>query len=857
MIPVREVRDTATVASPGLPPVAKRRKRTTACDICKHKKIRCDGGQPGRRCVQCSDYNRECTYEEATSASDKVLSKTYITKLETRIERLEQLLSKSICPRCGSSTAAHSSESDTLLRGINPFEQVSHSLDEQQSSTQTPSDSTSDDLEASDDEVSNHCSLIQNIRGTHLNHEPVRFLGKSSNANLLRDVFNTKGEPYVEGDPHLPHGRYHRPQFWNSHPWLRSDARGGFHLYGPEAFPEPDLMHTLIDLYFIQLNTYMPLLHRPTFEAEISDGLHLRDPKFGATVLVVCAVGARFSEDPRVYLEGYEDDPLSRGWKWFNSVQTIQQPWLCLPNLYHVQLCCLMIQFLESTSAFQASWMLIGIGIRMAQDVGAHERGMYTGQHRAEEELWKRAFWILVVMDRAISAITGRPCAMQDEDFDLDLLTECDDEYWMNPDPDLAFKQPPGKPSTIAFFNCLIRLTQILAFAQRTIYSGKKLKTLMGIGPEWEEKIVRELDSALNRWLDTIPEHLRWDPNQEDPIFMNQSAHLFVNHNQIQIFIHRPYMQSPNKPTFQTFPSLAICTNAARASIHALDIQYKRTGFLLFSVQTSLFTSAIVLLLNVWGSRRSGRPVNLAKEIEDVQKCIDIQKIAEKHWYFCGRGRDILHELAYVGDLPPLTQSPFPSRKRDQEGAVIEDRNPADGHSSFLNPAPVRSDDGHSSQMPSVTVSCPRVDLANDRQLAPNSQNDSEEEFQQTNFVTTAADHRNLLGQNGFGLSPDPLVPSFWQAHNDELDNLTFPSTSDSTTAMGDANANAHQPSYPVDSNRIPDRQAGGAFWPMSPTNDDTLAMLMSMPMGFEWNDWDAYLNVMSDMNDTTSAGTS
>lgn len=60
--------------------------------------------------------------------------------------------------------------------------------------------------------------------------------------------------------------------------------------------------------------------------------------------------------------------------------------------------------------------------------------------------------------------------------FDLDLPTECDDEYWMHPDPEQAFKQPPGTPSSIAFFNCYIRLHQILAFALRTIVSPRRLR---------------------------------------------------------------------------------------------------------------------------------------------------------------------------------------------------------------------------------------------------------------------------------------------------------------------------------------------------------------------------------------------
>ena len=91
-------------------------------------------------------------------------------------------------------------------------------------------------------------------------------------------------------------------------------------------------------------------------------------------------------------------------------------------------------------------------------------------------------------MDRVTSFALGRPCAIQDEEsvngfvyvkanadyrcrYDIDLMTEVDDEYWTNPDPALAFKQPPGKPSKIAFVNQLNRLLKVLAFASRTIVS--------------------------------------------------------------------------------------------------------------------------------------------------------------------------------------------------------------------------------------------------------------------------------------------------------------------------------------------------------------------------------------------------
>ena len=92
---------------------------------------------------------------------------------------------------------------------------------------------------------------------------------------------------------------------------------------------------------------------------------------------------------------------------------------------------------------------------------------------------------VLLSLDRFISSLTGRPCSLNDEEyvfnsflkffpslikdffsFDLDLPIECDDEYWDN-----EFQQPSGKPSSITYFNCFLRLMDIFAYAMRLIVS--------------------------------------------------------------------------------------------------------------------------------------------------------------------------------------------------------------------------------------------------------------------------------------------------------------------------------------------------------------------------------------------------
>ena len=74
-------------------------------------------------------------------------------------------------------------------------------------------------------------------------------------------------------------------------------------------------------------------------------------------------------------------------------------------------------------------------------------------------------------------------------------IEEVDEEYWDRPIPaGGGSRQPRDIPSNMAFFNCSLRLGQILSFALRTIYTINKSKVLLGfIGPHWEQHIVAEL----------------------------------------------------------------------------------------------------------------------------------------------------------------------------------------------------------------------------------------------------------------------------------------------------------------------------------------------------------------------------
>ena len=95
----------------------------------------------------------------------------------------------------------------------------------------------------------------------------------------------------------------------------------------------------LVDLYFVNLNPLVPLLHRPSFERKIAQGVHIRDPAFGTAYLLVCAAASRYSDDSRVLLDGVKGEmaELSAGWRYFQQVQMVRRTLLGSPSLEDLQ----------------------------------------------------------------------------------------------------------------------------------------------------------------------------------------------------------------------------------------------------------------------------------------------------------------------------------------------------------------------------------------------------------------------------------------------------------------------------------------------------------------------------------------
>ncbi|KAJ6578197.1 fungal-specific transcription factor domain-containing protein [Mycena capillaripes] len=627
--------------------VAKQKRVQRACDMCRRKKRRCDGGE---RCDHCTKHNFICTYIDPSttgpippttqahnlpnsSSSSLGSNRSYVEALENRLKTVEAFLEK-----------AKSEQSP----GVQLITNAIHRLN---SPFPAPH---SDDLTFADIEETFRALDIDNTAAQG-------FQGKSSGAMLVKaamDLRNGNKKNKAAQDLtayEIPASIPNTIKAWEA---PASDPPPNY------AFPDDDLLTSLISLYFENVNTFLPLLHRPTFDTAVSQNFHRTHSGFAKTVLLVCAVGARYSIDPRVSIP---DTPAAEtaGWKWFDQVKLSGHLVRTHPTLYDLQSYCLAAEFLDCTSSPRTCWTLIGFGMRLSQDMGAHRYKQRPKNITFEQELEKRASWVLFLFDAQISTALGRCIALQSHDFDIEMPLICDDEYWGSRDSFTPmFTQPAGKPSLIAYFNCMLQLNRILSFSCKILYSTNRSKTLIGLGDDkWEEQVVVELDSALNTWFETIPEHLRWEPDNliQDDNFFDQSAVLYCTYYHTRIIIHRPFIPAMRRASNPThLPSLAICNTAARACSHVAQVQQQRrpNNPLWFS-QTPLFTSGIVLLLNIWGGSGSGtgRIHAAEKDLADVHRCMAVLGAQRQQWPSAGALLDTLRQLVAVDHPLGSTQA--------------------------------------------------------------------------------------------------------------------------------------------------------------------------------------------------------
>lgn len=587
---------------------AKRRRIARACDMCRKKKIKCDGKMP--KCSHCENYKTECIFTPVEKKRAPPKGAKYIEGLENRLGRMESLLRLSglLAEDDGGRTDLGTLEKRLAERQSQQPRSTIASPQESQNSpnkvgaqnVQTPAEGTPQDQQTSpqapppngtspeastgpknpfnkdpkevDALADQMCSLITNNSGE------TRYIGSSSGFS----IFSPKGIQWVNektGDS----------SFQQMIAQATADDKTGWDHWRPDVFndlfarrifkplPGRQECYALLKDYFENFNCMFPLFHEPTF-MHLVDKHYSLDPYEGsgwwASLNVALAIAHRLRVMSNVV--GQEEDDHAWGYL-KNAMAVFTELTMRNTDLLSVQALLGMALFLQGTPNPQPSFFLVAAAIRLAHSIGLHKRGSGFNLNAVENEQRKRVFWIAYLLDKDICLRSGRPPAQDDDDMNVELPSE-------DP-PDNVGNIPLAKESegkkTMNLFRLMCTFAQIQSRVYKQLYSVKASRQSDG------ELLntIGELDAQLEEWKDSIPIDFR--PEHEinaahTPLILHVVVLHFAYYNCLttihRMSVHHGYWTSrlsdyalqglnarPLNP--RVFMSAALCVNAARTSI--------------------------------------------------------------------------------------------------------------------------------------------------------------------------------------------------------------------------------------------------------------------------------------------------
>ncbi|KAI1215065.1 N-terminal binuclear Zn cluster-containing protein [Annulohypoxylon truncatum] len=580
---------------------AKRRRIARACDMCRKKKIKCDGKLPA--CTHCINYKTDCVFTQVEKKRNPPKGAKYIEGLENRLGRMESLLRLSGLLGDDDESTDLATLEKRLSEKHQQSRQASQALTSnptspsqatpgQDGTVSTPRSSvTSPEPNREKDFRKEHspqpekprveeevealsemmCSLVTNQSGE------TRYIGSSSGFS----IFSPKGIQWVNektGDTSFQQMISevsiddHKWNHWK--PEIFSDL---FHrpIYRPLP-PKPEALSLLKD-YFDNFNCMFPLFHQPTF-MHLVERQYSNDPYQGSGWWASLNVALAIAHRLRVMsnLVPQEDDDKS--WAYMkNAMGVFSELTMRNTDLLSVQALLGMASFMQGTPNPQPSFLLVAAAIRLSHSIGLHKRGSGFNLNPVEIEQRKRVFWIAYMLDKDLCLRSGRPPAQDDDDMNVELP----DADPMDNIGNIPLADGKGKMN---LFRAMCELTVIESQVYKKLYSTKATKLSEG---ELLQTI-GELDKQLETWKDNIPIDFR--PEHEikashTPLILHVVMLHFSYYNALttihRMSVHHGYWTSrlsnyaiqglnarPLNP--RVFASAALCASAARASIQLL-----------------------------------------------------------------------------------------------------------------------------------------------------------------------------------------------------------------------------------------------------------------------------------------------
>ncbi|KAK8224476.1 fungal-specific transcription factor domain-containing protein [Phyllosticta capitalensis] len=489
-------------ASPSAPDAGsnKRRRIALACSTCRTRKSKCDGARP--RCSACVALDFDCSYVQSSSSANVIVGKEYLTSLESRVARVEERLNH------------FESDKFQTSRSSSPVLSQPPAVDEEEGHTDA-------------------------IGALHFaEEEDFAYLGPSSNiafSRHLRPALARISRAAVPGA--TPDGPAGGSLLRSSRPPSPSSDHHGLTNTSPEA----DELR-LIDDFFSNTGLIFPFIHERTFRLRYHDMRQDQTKPVQKSWLALLnmvlafAVSASTRTDFSAIDRQRESDAFYR-----RALHLSRGQMMRCSSLETVQLLLLMSQYLQGTQKSLQTFIVHGLAVKGAFQLGLHSKEASLHLSPTEREFRKRTWYGIVTVDRTMSMTFGRPASVPDDYVRLDLPV-----LERMVDPTLT-ENTMVKDMSVSFFNATITLYNIMYTTVKTCYGGNL--GCSDASPHTLDVVTRiyGLEKQLQEWKASLPPALSLRTSAETPNPSDSEAALnrartilALRYLNLRILVNRP-----------------------------------------------------------------------------------------------------------------------------------------------------------------------------------------------------------------------------------------------------------------------------------------------------------------------------
>ncbi|KAK6877568.1 putative transcriptional regulatory protein [Candida tropicalis] len=331
-------------------------------------------------------------------------------------------------------------------------------------------------------------------------------------------------------------------------------------------------------------------------------------------VLSICALGARMSDDRRIYNKSKE---------FYQQSKNLLLATLSKPSITSLQ-SYMLLAFYDICNGHNSSgWMLSGSAIRMGFDLG----------FQLNPELWfvkskgdvgdvairSRVYWGCYMADHFISLLLGRPSILKLSDASIPETSDLPDLSWIDDYTYAGYLKLKGRHQTTAVtsyisdpLNQIINLINISDNMLNDIFTKSddlggdhqgNDDTDLNLNSRWEKLF--QYNRQIVSWKKSLPKDLQWDRESlsktgENPTYSGIRYYYYI----LLLCLNRPFVgiENDNKGTGEDELSpLSVCLEAIDDLYESINRFQQEHGYRvcsIFIVYSSILSISILLLTN-------------------------------------------------------------------------------------------------------------------------------------------------------------------------------------------------------------------------------------------------------------------